>query len=99
MVFDKSIIIQKINDNEIWIDFVSLHASINKTKQSEYLNAGAIQNKRTLTFTVRYSSILEDIAYNTQKYRIVYQGNVFDINDYDDFQLLHKTIKLVGVSY
>lgn len=99
MVFDKPIVIQKITEDETWIDYVSLHASINKTKQSEYLNAGAIQSKRTLTFTVRYSSNLEDIAYNTQRYRIVYKGNSFDINDYDDFQLLHKTIKLVGVSY
>lgn len=99
MVFDKPIIIQKISNDETWIDFLSLHASINKTKQSEYLNSGAIQSKRTLTFTIRYFSILEDIAYNTQMYRIVYKGNSFDINDYDDFQLLHKTIKLVGVSY
>lgn len=99
MVFDKPIIIQKITEDETWIDYISLHANINKTKQSEYLNSGAIQSKRTLTFTIRYSSNLEDIAYNTQMYRIVYKGNPFDINDYDDFQLLHKTIKLVGVSY
>ncbi|MCD7800674.1 MAG: phage head closure protein [Ruminococcus sp.] len=99
MIFDKPIILQKINEDETWSDYISLHAHVNKTKQSEYLNAGAIQSKRTLTFTIRYSTVLEDIAYNTQNYRVLYNSNVFDINDYDDYQLLHKTIKLVGVSY
>ena len=100
-VFDRPIIIQKINElTETWEDLYPVHASINKAKNdNEYLNAGAIQAKRTLVFEVRYFKDLEDISLNTQRYRISYQGVSYNIADYDDFMLLHKTVNLLGVSY
>ena len=100
-VFDRPITIQKIDEGtETWIDVYKVHASINKPKtDKEYLNAGAIQAKRTLAFEVRYFKDLEDISYNLQSYRVVYQGVPFNITDYDDFMLNHKTVKIVGVSY
>ena len=100
-VYDKSIVIQKRDEiTEDWTDVFKLHASINKNKSdSEYLSAGAIQDKRTLVFEVRYFSDLEDIAHNIQFYRIVYRGVPYDIKDFDDFMLTHKTVKLLGVSY
>ena len=42
---------------------------------------------------------LEDISLNLQCYRIVYQGVPYDIKDYDDFMMKHKTVKILGVSY
>ena len=100
-VFDRPIVIQKINElTETWEDLYSVHASINKAKSdNEYLNAGAIQAKRTLVFEVRYFKDLEDISLNTQSYRIVYQGVPYNIENYDDFMLSHKTVNLLGVSY
>ena len=100
-VFDRPITIQKINEStEAWEDLYAVHASINKTKSdNEYLNAGAIQAKKTLVFEIRYFKDLEDISLNTQRYRIVYQGVPYNIADYDDFMLLHKTVKILGVSY
>lgn len=100
-VYDKLISIQRINEaTETWEDWITIHASINKSKgDNEYLNAGAIQAKRSLTFEVRYFADLEDISYNLQAYRIVYQGVPFNIMDYDDFMLQHKTVKILGVSY
>lgn len=99
-LFDRPITIQKINElTEKWEDVFKVHASINKAStDNEYLNAGAIQAKRNLTFEVRYFKALEDISYNTQMYRILYQGVTFNIKDYDDFMLQHKTVKLLGVS-
>lgn len=101
--YDKPIKIQKVDEaTEEWIDVFekSLHAKINKAKaDSEYLDAGAIQGKRTLTFELRYFADLEPISYNLQSYRILYQGVPFNIVDYDDFMLQHKTVKLVGTSY
>ena len=99
--FDRPIIIQKINEEtELWEDVFKVHASINKAKSdNEYLNAGAIQAKKTLTFEVRYFADLEDVSLNLQSYRIVYQGMTYNIVDYDDFMLTHKTVKLLGVSY
>ena len=100
-VYDRPITIQKINElTETWENVYSVHASINKAKSdNEYLNAGAIQAKKTLVFEVRYFKALEDISLNTQSYRIVYQGVSYNIGDYDDFMLQHKTVKLMGVSY
>ena len=62
------------------------------------MNAGAIQGKLSLTFEVRYFDDLKDISLNTQSYRILYDGTQYDITDYDDFMLQHKTVKLLGVS-
>jgi SPP1 family predicted phage head-tail adaptor len=100
-IFDRPITIQKINElTETWEDLYSVHASINKAKNdNEYLNAGATQAKRTLVFEVRYFKDLEDISLNIQLYRISYQGVPYNITDYDDFMLLHKTVNLMGVSY
>ena len=100
-LFDRPITIQKINElTEDWDDVYKVHASINKAKaNSEYLNAGAIQGKVSLVFEVRYFKDLEDISYDMQSYRVVYNGVPYNIIDYDDYMLLHKTVKLLGVSY
>lgn len=100
MVYDKPIIIQKINeDTEKWEDFYALHARINKSNGSEYLNAGAIRSTSDLVFEVRYFKDLEAIDDSRGLYRIVYRGRLFNITDYDDYLEQHKTIKLLGVSY
>ena len=100
-LYDRPITIQKIDPvTETWLDLFRVHASINKAKSDdEYLNGGAIQGKRNLTFEVRYFALLEDIAFNIQSYRILYQGVPYDIKDFDDFKLMHKTVKILGVSY
>jgi SPP1 family predicted phage head-tail adaptor len=100
-LFDRPISIQRINEaTELWEDVFKVHASINKTKaDNEYLNAGAIQAKKNLTFEVRYFADLEDISLNLQSYRIVYQGVPYNIEDYDDYMLKHKSVKILGVSY
>lgn len=100
-VYDRPITIQKIDKvTEDWSDVYEVHASINKTKADhEYLNSGAIQAKKSLTFEVRYFAALEDISLNLQSYRVIYQGIPYDLEDYDDYKLQHKTVKLLGVSY
>lgn len=99
--YDRPIIIQKLDEkSKRWVDAYSVHASINKAKtDGEYLSAGATQSKRNLIFEVRYFSALSDIDLNLQRYRILYRKVPFNIVDYDDFKLQHKTVKLMGVSY
>lgn len=99
--YDRPIFIQRINETtETWENLYKIHASINKTRSdNEYLNAGAIQAKKNLTFEVRYFADLEDISINLQSYRIVYRGVPYNIEDYDDFMLQHKIVKILGVSY
>lgn len=99
MIFDKPIIIQKIDeDTEKWTDLLRLRASINKSKGSEYLSSGAIQSTRELVFSIRYCPPLKDIPLNTQLYRIIYDSVIYDVMDYDDFMEKHKIIKLFGSS-
>mgnify|MGYP003295394696 CR=1 FL=1 len=100
-LYDKPIIIQKINEStETWEDVYKVHACINKAKNDdEYLNAGAIHGKRTLTFEIRYFDDLEDMSFDLQSYRVVFQGRPYDLKDYDDYMLRHISVKLLGVSY
>ena len=100
-LYDKVIVIQKRDEiTEDWTTVFTPHAKINKGKSDdEYLSAGAVQGKRTLVFEVRYFKALEDISYNTQLYRIIYRDVPYNIKDFDDFMLEHKTVKMLGVSY
>lgn len=99
MVFDKPIIIQKIDEaSELWVDVYNVHARVNKSGGSEYLTAGANRSKSTRVFEVRYFKDLEDIDANRGLYRIVYRGNTYNVVDYDDFQEEHQTVKLLGES-
>lgn len=99
--FDKIIKIQRLCEKtETWKDMYTVHSAVNRTAGStEYNSAGAARAKRSLTFEMRYFSKLEDVANNTESYRIVYNGINYNITDYDDFMQQHRTVKLMGVSY
>lgn len=100
MTYDKPIIIQVQDANtEEWTDALRLHARVNKTGGGQALNAGADQYTASLTFELRYVKALEDIAYNTQPFRIIYRGRKFKVTDYDDYMEQHRTVKLVGEFY
>lgn len=100
MRYDKPITIQVQDaDTEEWADKLHLHASVNKTGGGSNFNAGTDQYNASLTFNLRYVSALEDIAYNTQPYRIIYRGRTFKVIDYDDYMEQHREIKLVGEYY
>lgn len=101
--YDKPIMIQKISEaTEDWTDLFDkpLHAKVNKASaDNKYLNAGATRATRSLVFEIRYFAGIEVVSHNPQKYRIVYQNVPYAIEDYDDYMLEHKTVKLLGVSY
>ena len=100
MAYDKPITIQiQDPDTEEWTDALKLHATVNKTGGGSNFNAGTDQHNASLTFKLRYVRKLEDIAYNTQPYRIIYRGRKFKVVDYDDYMEQHREIKLVGEYY
>lgn len=99
MVFDKPIIIQKIDKiTELWADMYRPHARVNKTGGSENLDAGSNRSKSRRTFEIRYHKDFEDIDTHRGSYRIIYRGTIYNIEDYDDYMESHRTIKLLGVS-
>lgn len=100
MRYDKPVVIQVQNsETEEWIDKLYMHAHVNKTGGGQTMNAGADQYRVSLTFEFRYIRALEEIAYNTQPYRLVYRGHTFKVTDYDDYQEEHRTVKITGELY
>lgn len=75
---------------------IVFHAAVNKSGGSEYLGSGATQSAANKVFKVRYCSLISDIELNTQLYRIEYAGVIYDVTDYDDFNDLHREVKLLG---
>lgn len=100
-VYDKLIAIQVRDEvSEDWVTKYTPHVHINKARaDSEYLNAGAVRNKRALTFTMRYFVGLAEVADNIENYRILYRGTPYNIVDFDDYMEKHRTATLLGVSY
>lgn len=100
MAYDKPITVQVQDpDTEKWTDSLHLHAEVNKTGGGTTFSAGADQYRSTLTFKVRYTRKLEDIANGPQPFRVVYRGRTYKVADYDDYMERHKDVKLVGELY
>lgn len=100
ITYDRPIKIQMIDKTtEQWSDVWSLHAHVNKSTGSEYVQGGANQSKATINFDVRFFRDLEDVNYRRGMYRIIYRNRPFNITDYDDFEDRHQSVRLTGVSY
>lgn len=100
MVFDKPITIQIVDEEtEDWSDLWNLHARINKSGGGEETSSGSSRSTATLTFEVRYFKALKQIFLQTEIYRIVYDNDIYNIVDYDDFMENHKTVKITGEYY
>lgn len=100
MRYDKPITVQQQDPaTEQWVDALQLHARVNKTGGGQAVAAGADQFRASLTFEVRYTAALEDIAYTPQPFRIVYRSRTFKVTDYDDYMEQHRTVKMVGELY
>ena len=95
------IVIQRMDpETEKWTDHLRLHAlKVNKAGGGESYAAGAEQFHVRLTFELRWTRALEDVAYNPQIHRIVYRGRTYNVKDYDDFMEQHRLIRLVGEAY
>lgn len=97
MVLNKIISIQRLdNDAEVWSNYFTTHAQINKASGKEYFNASTNITASTYNFKVRYCNALEDIMFNTSLYRIVYDNRIFDIVNVDNFMLKNHELTLVG---
>ncbi len=100
MTYDKPIVIQRIDEaTEEWADHWNLHAKINKSTGTEFMEAGANQSRSTKTFEFRYFPDLADVDYNRGLYRIKYRDHTFNIIDYDDYMENHETVRIKAESY
>ena len=101
-IYDKIVVLQKYDED---IDgyanvsgIPSLHAHINPAGFStEKYEGKAMQDDVPFDFFLRYNSTLAAIVLRPQLYRILWNGEAFDITGADDYQLQHKEIRLRGV--
>ena len=98
MVRNHIIELQKLENNQ-WNTVGKLHAGVNKSDGKEYLDGGAMQSQLQMVFDVRYCALIRDIRLNTQCYRILYDGGIYKVADYDDYKEQHRSVRLLGVSY
>lgn len=99
-VYDKPIMLQKQDETtELWTDMQHLHASVNKAGGSENFAAGADQFPARLLFKVRYYQGIEAVRSEPTLWRIVYNGEQYQVIDYDDYMEQHRVVRVVGERY
>lgn len=97
MVLNKIVNFQKIVDNSNdYIDYYKCHANVKKSSGKETLVTGVITSKNKLNFIVRNCKELKSLPFDTQAYRIIYNGITFNIIDADDFQESNTFISIVA---
>lgn len=96
MVYDKYIKILHLNDDDTFKEIYSCHASINKTSSKEYLAGGSERSSSTLTFQFRYTSKLDDMQFDFEKYRIKWKNRLFYVANGDNVQFKNQKIKIIG---
>ena len=86
------------NHTNGWEDYYSCYAYANlaagKTAGQEQEVAGQTIASDSYTFMVRYCAALSDM--DSDHYRILFEGGIYNITLVDDFQFRHKTLKLTA---
>lgn len=87
-------------ETEQWADALNLHAvQINRAGGAETYGGGAEQYHQRLTFTFRHCAELAALRWSISEHRLVYRGQAFNIDDWDDYMEQHLTVKLTGSAY
>ena len=95
--YNKPILIQKLNEEtEQWEKFCETRANVNKTGGREYTNASTNISASTYNFKVRYRKSLEEVIFNTEMYRVVYNNRCFDIKNVDRYAESTNELILIG---
>lgn len=86
------------NHTAVWKEYYSCYAYANlatgKTAGQEQEVAGQTVASDSYTFMVRYCAALKDM--DSDHYRILFEGGIYNITLVDDFQFRHETLKLTA---
>lgn len=101
-VYDKPVTMQEYDgDTEEYADIPDLpvlHAHINPAFFSTEKNEGkAMQNDVTMDFYLRYFPLLKAVVKRPQLYRLMWEGDAYDLIGGDDYHLTHNEVRLRGV--
>ena len=81
--------------SEVWSDYMAVHAYANRLSGQELIVAAANGQQDTVTFSVRYCRALADL--NSNDFRIVFMGRIFNILTVDNVQFLNVELKIRAV--
>ena len=81
--------------SEKWSDFMAVHAYANRLSGQELIVAAANGQQDTVTFSARYCRALSEL--NSNDFRIVFMGRIFNILTVDNVQYLNVELKIRAV--
>lgn len=97
LVFDKPITLQQYNATaHTWGDAEHIHANINKAVSTGGQSPSESAHNSRLLFRVRYFALLNLVRASIQNYRIAYDGSIYELADYDDYNERRNIIKLTA---
>lgn len=94
------ILIQKSTDGKdengnhvlMWNDYFSCAAYANNLSGEEYWEAARVNSQTDMYFMVRYCSELSEM--DTENYRIVFRGEIYNITFIDNIQYRNRQLKI-----
>lgn len=75
-----------------WEDYFSCSAYVNNLSGKEYWEAAQVNAQKDIYFIIRYCS--EVSGMDTEHYRILFRGQIYDITFIDNVRYQDKTLKL-----
>lgn len=102
-MLNKKITIQKLTkvksendfDDEDWIDFKKVWASVNNLFGREFWEAKSVKEENTIEFVIRYSQGLSDL--DSKKFRIHWNNKVHNITFVDNVKYENKYLKIKAI--
>lgn len=94
VVFQKStVVVDAIgNHKNEWTDWYSCHATVSSESPNEDTAAGMVVDNSKMDFTVRWCRNVSEIT--ADKYRVVYDGDIYNILGIDHMNFKKKSVKL-----
>ena len=80
------------NHTNTWTDYYSCHATVSNETNSEDETAGVTVDNTNTDFTIRFCALSSVIT--VTEYRVVMDGELFDILSVDHMNFKRKSIKL-----
>ena len=80
------------NHTLAWSDHYKCYSYVNNLSGKEYWEAKQVNAETELDFVIRYCS--EVSAFDTEHFRILFRGNIYNITFVDNVQYKNKTVKI-----
>lgn len=85
------------NPKQTWKKVHEGYAYINGLSGKEYWEAASIQQENTLEFVFRWKKFFNEM--DTTRYRLRFNGKIYNIHSIDNIQFRNKTVKIRAVCH